>query len=140
MKKLVIATAIALAALTGCGQEKEPVVQEPTNVVVDVPAERSLAKMAPDPEIMFPGVDFEVYDPDDGECYQFILRQTTHEMFVKYTDACRADIFSEVICDLDNMFKAYTPEGMHRISVSYFPGTEDDPDNTYIYVDVRMEE
>lgn len=139
MKKFVKVAAVSLLvvlSMVGCGENsaKEVDAKEPVSVVAEKP---SLREIAPDPEKMFPDANFEITDPESGTSYQFILKNGTREMFETYREECRNGSFSEYVCDIENVYKAYTPEGLYYISVSYFPGTEDDPTNTYVYVSVE---
>lgn len=134
--KVAVVSMLIAMSMTGCGEEpvKEVNTQEAASVEVEKP---NLREIAPDPEAMFPDADFEITDPESGTSYQFILKNGTREMFEAYREECRDGSFSEYVCDIENVYKAYTPEGLYYISVNYFPGTEDDPTNAYVYVSVE---
>ena len=100
--------------------------------------ETSLSDITPDPEILFPETTFEVTDSEDGDTYQFVLKDGTSEMFDIYVEACRDGIFTDVTTDLENYYAAYSYDGLYKIAVTYFPGIEDRSNsNTYVYIDIR---
>ena len=123
MKKIFVMAILIVMIFSGCTSREEETM--------------SLSSIAPNAKDMFEGAIVEVTDPEDGDVYQFIIKNGTRDMFLEYTNACREGIFTKPNCDIENNYQAYTEDGLNWISVSYFPGTETDPSNTYVYVDVR---
>lgn len=95
----------------------------------------SLDKVAPDASTLFPDADIQVTDEAEGDTYQFVIREGTSDMYQKYVDCCKRGEFTDVNCDIDSNFQAYTKDKNFWISVTYYPGTR--PTEQYVYVDIR---
>ena len=95
----------------------------------------SLDKIAPDASILFPDADIQVTDAVEGDTYQFVIREGTSEMYQEYVDCCKRGEFTDINCDIENNFQAYTKDENFWISVTYYPGTR--PAEQYVYVDIR---
>lgn len=95
----------------------------------------SLDKIAPDASVLFPDADIQVTDGVDGDAYQFVIREGTADMYREYVDCCKRGEFTDINCDIENNFQAYTKEKDFWISVTYYPGTR--PAEQYVYVDIR---
>lgn len=96
---------------------------------------RSLDKIAPDASVLFPDADIQVTDGVDGDTYQFVIREGTADMYQEYVNCCKRGEFTDVNCDIDSNFQAYTKDKSFWISVTYYPGTR--PAEQYVYVDIR---
>lgn len=95
----------------------------------------SLDKVAPDASVLFPDADIKVTDGAEGDTYQFVIREGTADMYQEYVDCCKRGKFTDVNCDIDSNFQAYTTDKSFWISVTYYPGTR--PAEQYVYVDIR---
>lgn len=95
----------------------------------------SLDKVAPDASVLFPDADIQVTDAVEGDTYQFVIREGTADMYQEYVDYCKRGEFTDVNCDIENNFQAYTKDENFWISVTYYPGTR--PAEQYVYVDIR---
>lgn len=96
---------------------------------------RSLDRIAPDASVLFPDADIQVTDEAEGDAYQFVIREGTSDMYHEYVDCCKRGEFTDVNCDIDSNFQAYTKDKNFWISVTYYPGTR--PAERYVYVDIR---
>ena len=96
---------------------------------------RSLDRIAPDASVLFPNADIQVTDEAEGDAYQFVIREGTSDMYQEYVDCCKRGVFTDVNCDIDSNFQAYTKDKSFWISVTYYPGTR--PSEQYVYVDIR---
>lgn len=101
----------------------------------DFTPSNSLDKVAPDASILFPDVDIQVTDAVEGDTYQFVIREGTADMYREYVDCCKRGEFTDINCDIENNFQAYTKDENFWISVAYYPGTR--PAEQYVYVDIR---
>lgn len=95
----------------------------------------SLDKVAPDASVLFPDADIQVTDAVEGDTYQFVIREGTADMYREYVDCCKRGEFTDINCDIENNFQAYTKDENFWISVTYYPGTR--PAEQYVYVDIR---
>lgn len=95
----------------------------------------SLDKIAPDASVLFPDSDIQVTDAVEGDTYQFVIREGTSNMYREYVDYCKRGEFTDINCDIENNFQAYTKDKNFWISVTYYPGTR--PAEQYVYVDIR---
>lgn len=95
----------------------------------------SLDKVAPDALVLFPDADIQVTDAVEGDTYQFVIREGTADMYQEYVDCCKRGEFTDINCDIENNFQAYTKDENFWISVTYYPGTR--PAEQYVYVDIR---
>lgn len=95
----------------------------------------SLDKIAPDASVLFPDADIQVTDAVEGDTYQFVIREGTADMHQEYVDCCKRGEFTDINCDIENNFQAYTKDENFWISVTYYPGTR--PAEQYVYVDIR---
>lgn len=95
----------------------------------------SLDKVAPDASVLFPDADIQVTDAVEGDTYQFVIREGTADMYQEYVDCCKRGEFTDINCDIENNFQAYTKDENFWISVTHYPGTR--PAEQYVYVDIR---
>lgn len=95
----------------------------------------SLDRIAPDASVLFPDADIQVTDAVEGDTYQFVIREGTADMYQEYVDCCKRGKFTDINCDIENNFQAYTKDKNFWISVTYYPGTR--PAERYVYVDIR---
>lgn len=101
----------------------------------DLAPRNSLDRIAPDASVLFPDADIQVTDKAEGDAYQFVIREGTSDMYQEYVDCCKRGEFTDVNCDIDSNFQAYTKDKNFWISVTHYPGTR--PAEQYVYVDIR---
>lgn len=139
---IVLCTAFAIS-IAGCSMNSEQMDinsnnSSPIEEVDTTQYNISLSKIVPDPQGLFPDASFTITDPENGDSYQFVLDGGTQEMFSSYVEACKNSGFTEATCDIDTSYQAHTADDEYSVSVSYFPGTEEENfENTYVYVSVK---
>lgn len=133
MKKIFVMMLVAVLGLTGCSNS----VEAEETLEPEAESTVKLSELAPNPEELFDEMEFVIMIPEKEEIYQFCLNHADHAMFDIYVEASKKAGFVDANCILENNYQAYTEDGKYWIAVTYFPGTTTDPDNTYVYVDVR---
>ena len=103
MKKILVALLMVSLILSGCNgvnKKNDPHI---------------LSKLASTPKEMFPGMKFDIPDPDDGDYYMYNVYGTSATDFSNYVEFCKDQGFTLAEWESDDSYGAYTEDGEYWI-------------------------